>query len=331
MVQLLENTWQDEELETDSFKETAHVAEKLETEKRLERLTEFLKIGAFAKTKWIQLAELMKFFNPKPTEKIDGISPIGSMKPMFKLGESKPNPLIIALAILAVALIVAGFYALQQKSLQEQTAQKLVFAQQNQQELETTLGQVKVELAKQKEELQKISKDLEAANAKTVELEQVKVQYEQDKIRVQKYYENQMTTLKNEIVSKENRVKALESNIQTLKSSVEGTTLEGSANSLGYSASQKSSREMRISNAPKKLIRTPGKVISINQTHRFMLVSIGSKDVQIGQFIKIYRKEQLIGDGRIDRVYETLSAATIFSDDTLKRAEPGDNVFISVA
>jgi hypothetical protein len=75
-----------------------------------------------------------------------------------------------------------------------------------------------------------------------------------------------------------------------------------------------------------------GMVVQVNQTHHFIITSLNrAQGVELGQTVQIYQEGAPLGVGRVERVYETLTAVTILSEDTLERVKTGDQVYLAIA
>lgn len=71
------------------------------------------------------------------------------------------------------------------------------------------------------------------------------------------------------------------------------------------------------------------RVLKINKEFDFIIIDAGQKDgVEIGRDIEIYRDNQLVGKGRIEKVYESLSAAAILPEFNKDDIKEGDSVKI---
>ena len=69
----------------------------------------------------------------------------------------------------------------------------------------------------------------------------------------------------------------------------------------------------------------------VNRWHRFVIVNIGpSNGAQIGRTVEIYQNGKLLETGKIERVYQTLSAASIISEDVLERVNSGDAIYLGL-
>lgn len=72
-----------------------------------------------------------------------------------------------------------------------------------------------------------------------------------------------------------------------------------------------------------------GQVVAVNRDYGFVITSIGSSQgAEIGRVVQIYRKGEPMGLGRIERLKEGISAASMVSEDLIARVEKGDRVVL---
>lgn len=70
-----------------------------------------------------------------------------------------------------------------------------------------------------------------------------------------------------------------------------------------------------------------GKVITVNRPYDFVVVDLGKRDgVRIGDMLKIHHDREVIGVVRVERVYETLCAASILNDEVRHKVAETDRV-----
>lgn len=70
-----------------------------------------------------------------------------------------------------------------------------------------------------------------------------------------------------------------------------------------------------------------GKVLVVNKDYNFVVINLGSKDgVNIGDVFSISRNDNFIGDIKIEKVHDSMSAAGFLSDDAKALVNEGDKV-----
>ena len=72
-----------------------------------------------------------------------------------------------------------------------------------------------------------------------------------------------------------------------------------------------------------------GKVLTLNRTYNFVILDIGKNDgIEIGTVLIVYRVDQFVAKVQVEKVYDSLSSATILKDWTVMPVAEGDSVGI---
>ena len=72
---------------------------------------------------------------------------------------------------------------------------------------------------------------------------------------------------------------------------------------------------------------TEGKVLVINKEYNFVVVNLGSKDgIEVGDVFSLYHNNQLVGDVKVEKVHDSMSAAGFSSADMQNKVSEGDKV-----
>lgn len=70
-----------------------------------------------------------------------------------------------------------------------------------------------------------------------------------------------------------------------------------------------------------------GKLLVINKEYNFVVINLGNKDgVEVGDLFSVYRKDKYIGDVRVEKVHESMSAAGFVSASIKNKINEGDKV-----
>ena len=69
-----------------------------------------------------------------------------------------------------------------------------------------------------------------------------------------------------------------------------------------------------------------GRVVSVHSEWDFIIVDLGWDEVEIGDLVSIYRNEQLMARARIERVQESISAATLLPEWRTTKVQVNDRV-----
>ncbi len=72
-----------------------------------------------------------------------------------------------------------------------------------------------------------------------------------------------------------------------------------------------------------------GKVLVVNREYNFIVVDMGVKDdVGLGDFLTVFRSGKYLGEAQIEKIYDTMSAATIVKENKPKAIMVDDNVIM---
>ena len=150
--------------------------------------------------------------------------------------------------------------------------------------------------------------------------------------KMTKLYENQLQTLKRVLETREELMRTLETNFESIRKLLD----RGVPTAASVIAIQSSGTAVQAGQFGKTVSvggNVPsGQVLMVNQQHRFIIINFGpAEGAQAGRFVEIQNKGKSIGQARIERVYQTLSAASVLSDDTLRRVKTGDSVFLALS
>jgi len=260
-----------------------------------------------------------------------------------------PNKVKSSTSIFVIAILVslsfagAGFYLLQKEkaknsSLQEELDNLKIkhnAAEATLREYKKTISQLELKLKDAQTNIETLTSNLEQeTKAKQGALDQeqkLKADLEQQKElranletkldKAQKDAEKIQAQLK-EIESKkaqlEAKVKYLEA--QAPQAQVQGVELgtivvapEGGIGVSGLSTAQAVSLE--------------GKVLVVNKDYNFVVINLGSKDgVNVGDIFSLYHNEKQIGDVKVEKIHESMSAADFISTSTKDLVSEGDRV-----
>lgn len=72
-----------------------------------------------------------------------------------------------------------------------------------------------------------------------------------------------------------------------------------------------------------------GRVLVVNREFNFIVVNIGmDDDIEIGNYITIFRNGKYVGEAQIEKIYDTMSAATIIKEIKPRAIMVDDNVIV---
>jgi hypothetical protein len=84
--------------------------------------------------------------------------------------------------------------------------------------------------------------------------------------------------------------------------------------------------------AEKKELSAPaqgaqGKVLVVNKDYNFAVINLGSKDnVNLDDVFSIYHNDKYVGDIKVEKVHDSMSAAGFLSPDIKDKVNEGDKV-----
>lgn len=240
------------------------------------------------------------------------------------------------LSILLILVLIGsgtlGFFFYREYDLRQQTLNRLSQTESEKTILEQSIAQLKSDVRQQKEELEKLAVDLKSANEKAALVDSMRETQQKEIESITQTYESQIQSLRKALESRNGMIKSLESNLNNLRKL---TGLQAEDASKMAVAGDRNLRQPAEQNVVLKAPTSPksgGKIVSVDQLHRFVIINLGQAEgADVGRFVQIYQNGKVLGSARIERTYQTLSAATILSDDTLNRVQTGDQVYLTLA
>lgn len=270
----------------------------------------------------------------------------------FEKGGRMPNKVKSSTVIFVILILVslsfagAGLYLLQKEkaktsSLQEELANLRIknnAAETTLKEYKKTIAQLEQKLTDAQASIDTLTNNLEQ-ETKTKqqaldEVEKLKTDLEQQKglranletklDKAQKDAEKTQAQLK-EIESKKAQLEAKVKHLETQASQAQGVELgtiivapEGGVSTQGVSG---------LPTAQPQGALLEGKVLVVNKDYNFVVINLGSKDgVGVGDIFSLYHNEKQIGDVKVEKIHEAMSAADFISASTKDLVTEGDRV-----
>jgi len=256
---------------------------------------------------------------------------------------SVPVLLVIILTIILLGSTVSGFYLYYNEHLknielnnrieeiitkQKASEAKLLESQRVVSSLELRLkdSTSKIDDLNNQLNLEKASKA-----AATSDLESVRAQLqEQNSLRAN--LESKLKKAEEQLSSMEEKLKDLESKKVELESKekleAEGQA-EGQAEGVELGKILVGPDKVKINVPDDSVLAKPaeGKVLVVNKEYNFAVISFGSKDgVKLGDLFSIYSGKKYIGDVKVEKLHDSMSAAGFMSEDIKNRVKEGDRV-----
>jgi len=261
-------------------------------------------------------------------------------------------PILIVLVIIT-SLIAAGAFFLYQKehaenlklkdqieelnARQKITEAKLDESKRNVSELELKLQESKTQIDELAKEL---SAEKSAREEESSKLEQVRADLEQQKAQ-RLDLENRLNQAQDDGRKIKTQIGELQSQKTTLEEQVKNLEVASKSVELGKvvvnpadaKKAAKSKQKAPPLKAPVVKNKEPvkagaleGKVLVVNKEFNFIVISLGSKDgIGLGDVFSVYRGKEYIGDVKIEKVHEGMSAAG-FAEEIKNKISENDRV-----
>ena len=253
----------------------------------------------------------------------------------FNVGTAPTVALIFALVVMTGATGALGFLFTRESALRKQAGIQLELVQDEQSKLEQSAAKLRTDAELRQTEIQKLTLDLKEANARAALAGTVQSQNETEITRVRSFYEAQITALKEVVRMRDRWARNFQSQLEAIRRLLERSAVSGSVGAavpqtstetLAPNVTAPSAPPLATANVP-----VTGKVLAVDFGNRFIVTDLGPvQGAQAGSVIQIYHGQDYLGQARIDRTYQDLSAATVISDDLLERVQEGDQAFLTL-
>ncbi len=140
--------------------------------------------------------------------------------------------------------------------------------------------------------------------------------------------ESKLKKAEEQLSSMEEKLKDLESKKVELESK-EKLEAEGQAEGVELGKILVGPDKVKINVPDDSVLAKPaeGKVLVVNKEYNFAVISFGSKDgVKLGDLFSIYSGKKYIGDVKVEKLHDSMSAAGFMSEDIKNRVKEGDRV-----
>lgn len=265
--------------------------------------------------------------------------------------EKAKSPIVIFIILILVSLSFAGtgFFLLQKEktknsSLQEELDSLKIkhnAAETRLEEYKKTISQLDFKLKDAQTNIDTLSSTLEQeTKAKQValdEVQQLKTDLAQQKglradletklEQTQKNAEKAQAQLK-EIESKKAQLEVKIKDLEAQAQGVELGTIVVGAEGSGVSGQVTSSLSIEQPIIEKAITSSlEGKVLVVNKDYNFAVINLGSKDgVNAGDVFALYHNNKYIGDIKVEKIHESMSAADFTSASIKDAVSEGDRV-----
>lgn len=270
-------------------------------------------------------------------------------------GKTKAPIVVLGILILFSLFLTGVVFNLLQKektrnlSLNEQIEEvttKQRIAETKLQEAKENISALEAKLQDAQSQIDKLSQDLEQEKTAKLEassqVDQLKTELEQQrslrkdlesKIVQAQEETKKMQALLSDLESKktelETKIKDLESQVQKAAQSQEGQGVELGTivvSPEGTTAEQPTTTE-EVAKKETPASALEGKILVVNKDYNFVVINLGSKDgVEVGNIFSVYHNNNYVGDVKVEKVHDSMSAADFVSIDIKDKVNEGDKV-----
>ena len=252
---------------------------------------------------------------------------------------SVPILLVIILTIILLGSTASGFYLYYNEHLknielnnrieeiitkQKASEAKLLESQRVVSSLELRLkdSTSKIDDLNNQLNLEKASKA-----AATSDLESIRAQLQEQNNR-RADLEGKLKKAEEQLSSMEEKLKDLESKKAELESK-EKLEVEGQAEGVELGKILVGPEKVKVNVPDDGVLAKPaeGKVLVVNKEYNFAVISFGSKDgVKLGDLFSVYSGNKYVGDVKVEKLHDSMSAAGFMSEDIKNRVKEGDRL-----
>ena len=197
-------------------------------------------------------------------------------------------------------------------------------------QIDTLTVQLQQEKAAKEEALAKIDQmrsDLDQQKASRADLENKLNKAQNDLKAIQA----RVGSIESEKAALESKVKDLEakSNVELGKIVVnpEAVAAPKAQDDKSKGAGKPAATTPAVKKEEAKAVALEGKVLVLNKEYNFLVMNLGNKDgIAVGDTFAVYRGDKYIGDVKVEKVQDAMSAAGFASDDVKNNVKEGDKV-----
>lgn len=261
-----------------------------------------------------------------------------------------PSLVLIILVLISLSLAGGAFYLFQKEKVKNLALQdelegvrtKAKIIENRLEDKEKAVSQLETQLRESKSQVEFLGNELEKQkklNQDTItQLEQFKVDLEVHK-KSKAEAEEKLTRSQEELKKLQAQLKNLEDKKSELENKVKemeemkeqkvelGTIVVGQQEPVAVESPLPQEKKNKAPQQPSSSLE--GKILVINKDYNFAVINLGSKDgVNINDNFCVYHKNKYLGDIKIEKVHDSMSAANFVSPDIKDKVREGDKVVI---
>ena len=252
-----------------------------------------------------------------------------------------PTIILIILILITLALAGGAFHLFQKEKLKSMALReelqdvraKEIIIESKLEDSKKELAKMEMQLRESKSQVDFLGSELQSEKKlkqeSAVQLEQLKVELEGQKSAKaqveEKLNQSQQTleTLQAEFKQLEDKKAELEVKLGGLE---EKQPQDVELGTIVVAGQEQQPAAEAAADIPSSL---EGKILVVNKDYNFAVINLGSKDgVNINDIFSVYSKNKYIGDLKVEKVHESMSAANFLSPDIKDKVREGDKVTI---
>ena len=252
---------------------------------------------------------------------------------------SVPILLVIILTIILLGSTASGFYLYYNEHLKNielnNRIEEIITKQKDSEakllESQRVISSLELRLKDSTSKIDDLNNQLNLEKASkaavTSDLESIRAQLqEQNSLRAN--LESKLRKAEEQLSSMEEKLKDLESKKAELVTK-ENLEAEGQAEGVELGKILVGPDKVKVNVPDDGDLAKPaeGKVLVVNKEYNFAVISFGSKDgVKLGDIFSIYSGKKYVGDVKVEKLHDSMSAAGFMSEDIKNRVKEGDRV-----
>lgn len=223
---------------------------------------------------------------------------------------------------------------LESRNLISELQAKLQDAQSQVEALQDEVTKEKTATEERLAQIEQLKKSLENEKGTRAELEKKIAKAETDALALGaqlKDLESKKSELESKVKNLEDKAKQVQAQPQP-QAQAQASVPESQGVELGkivVSPEQPAAERTEKKEAAPSASSAEGKVLVVNKDYNFAVINLGSKDgVGIGNIFSVYNGNKHIGIIKVDRVHDSMSAASFVSQDMKDKIKEGDRVVL---
>lgn len=267
------------------------------------------------------------------------------------MGDKIRSPIVIFVVLVLISLSLAGigFSLLQKEKAQTVTLRQQVddlnikqrIAETKLEEYKNTITQLESKLKNNQAMVDSLTSDLEkeklGRQRVQEEVEQLKADLEKQK-GFRSDLEIKLTETQKDVEKTQAQLKELEDRKSELEEKIkklEVKAQEAQAKDVQLGTivvNPEAEAPLQQAPAPRPRLRQPetqleGKVLVVNREYNFVVINLGAKDgISVGELFSLYHNNKYIGDLKVGKTHDSMSAADFISASAKDLASEGDRV-----